>query len=169
MPIGVICEEYCSGNTNFENVNAIPPPITVSRIMSHSLRIRRDTISSIEYGFFIFLSSKCCKHFFVRCYRCCWCDSSAQRAFTLRNCKHTTTPAIPITKNSKAAPEPFPLPKRAVNIPFGTVSISGSKTSSTRNPPRKYPTGIVKNCSVFLTEYTRPCISFGTLLRKTTS
>ena len=54
------------------------------------------------------------------------------------------------TKNSAAAPEPFPVPSRAARgEPGSWAAISGSKKRSTSTPPRRYPTGMVKNCRVF--------------------
>ncbi len=53
--------------------------------------------------------------------------------------------------------------------PWHRPSMRGSNTLSTSSPPRRYPTGMVKNWRVFRTEYTRPCISKGMWERKSTS
>lgn len=94
---------------------------------------------------------------------------SSLRAFILLKTMQTRTPAMPITKKRNAAPEPFSVPKIFSRSAFFVPAIKGSKTLSTRKPPRKYPTGMEKNWSVLRTEYTRPSISFGTVLRKITS
>lgn len=62
--------------------------------------------------------------------------------FILSNIRQTATPAMSSTKNSIAAPEPFPYPKSILRNGRGLVSIIGANTLSTRNPPRKYPRGI---------------------------
>lgn len=77
---------------------------------------------------------------------------------------------MPIMKNMSAAPEPFPLPNILHKSELrGIAAINGSAKVSTANPPKKLPSGIVKNCNVFLAEYTRPCISQGTFVRIITS
>ena len=90
-------------------------------------------------------------------------SSSAQIRLSRLKYRHTQIPAKAITRKRNAAPEPLPLPNILVKIlPAGCIAIIGSNTSSTRNPPRKYPIGMVKNCREFLTEYTLPCICSGT-------
>lgn len=80
---------------------------------------------------------------------------------------------IPITRNRRAAPEPFTCSEKCdpqtVRLSDGCTAINGSNTLSTSTQPHRYPKGMVKNCKVFLTEYTRPCISIEILLRKSTS
>lgn len=79
---------------------------------------------------------------------------------------HTHIPEIVIIKNKNAAPEPFPYPNIFTRIEFlSCTSISGSKTESTKKPPKRYPSGIVKNCNELRTEYTRPCIYTGICMR----
>ena len=79
--------------------------------------------------------------------------SSARIERLVLKIMQTATPANAITKKSKAAPEPFPLPKTCSrNVPAANLAMNGSNTLSTRNPPRKYPAGIVKNWNVFRTE-----------------
>lgn len=63
---------------------------------------------------------------------------------------------------SKPAPEPFPLPNMVTKGFLAEIcSINGSQISSTIQPPKKYPMGIVKNCNMFRQEYTLPCICVG--------
>ena len=84
--------------------------------------------------------------------------------------RHTPIPANARIKNRNAAPEPFPQPKSFTRrLPLLCAAMTGSNTWSTRNPPRKYPMGMVKNCRELRTEYTRPCISKGTCSRRIAS
>ena len=56
-----------------------------------------------------------------------------------------------LMNNISAAPDPFPLPKSVVQKESSLfAAINGSQTVSTMKPPKSRPSGIVKNCSVFL-------------------
>lgn len=80
-------------------------------------------------------------------------SSSLQIFLSARNGRQDSAPKIPITRNSRAAPEPFPAPSSAIHrLSVGCTAMNGSNTLSTKIPPHKYPKGIVKNCKVFLTE-----------------
>ncbi len=69
------------------------------------------------------------------------------------NGRQDNAPKTPITKNNKAAPEPFPTPNNTIHkLSIGSAAIKGSNTLSTKTPPHKYPKGMVKNCKVFLAE-----------------
>ena len=95
--------------------------------------------------------------------------SSAQICLSQRKTRQVSTPSTPMIKKSSAAPLPLPTPNRRVSmLPAGNVIMNGSSTRSTKRPPSRYPTGIVKNCSVFRAEYTRPCISIGMYERNST-
>ena len=65
-----------------------------------------------------------------------------------------------------AAPLPFPLPNSRISgLPAFWAAISGSNTRSTSHPPRKYPTGMVKNWNEFRAANTRHCMLSGIVRR----
>ena len=69
---------------------------------------------------------------------------------TFPNTRQTVIPINPSRKIIIAAPEPFPCPNNiAAILSAPALAINGSQTWSTIPPPRRNPTGIVKNCKVF--------------------
>ncbi|MNE25719.1 hypothetical protein D3C80_1190560 [compost metagenome] len=80
-------------------------------------------------------------------------SSNLQICLSARNGRQEHAPKIPMARNSKAAPEPFPVPTSATHrLSIGCTAIKGSNTLSTNTPPHRYPKGMVKNCKVFLAE-----------------
>ena len=54
----------------------------------------------------------------------------------------------PRTRNKNAAPEPLPVPNRQQKRLSGVcTAMNGSKAVSMSAPSRRYPSGMVKNCS----------------------
>ena len=76
--------------------------------------------------------------------------------------RHMIIPNTPRMNIIIPAPEPLPEPNMVtIILSVGIRSMNGSQITSTIQPPKKYPMGIVKNWSVFRQAYTLPCISAG--------
>ena len=72
---------------------------------------------------------------------------------SLLKIRQVTTPKNPSINSSIAAPDPFAEPKSVVNTEaVFSEAINGSNTPSISAHPAAYPSGMVKNCSVFLAE-----------------
>lgn len=80
-------------------------------------------------------------------YRKCVC-SSFQICRSCRKYRHIQIPAKAWVRNKNAAPEHFPLPKSFTRrLPAPCTAMIGSKTWSTRNPPRHQTRGVRPNAS----------------------